>query len=93
VSATISGTDGRIRIVNPLAPHVWHRLTVSTTTATRRERVAAARPTATSSTRSSRRWSAVSPFPTTVEDATANMRVIDAAYRCAGLEPRHGTVA
>jgi predicted dehydrogenase len=93
VSATISGTDGRIRIVNPLAPHVWHRLTVSTKTATRRERVAGR---ATYSHQLDAFVAAVErgePFPTTVEDATANMRVIDAAYRCAGLEPRHGTVA
>ena len=28
------------------------------------------------------------PFPTTADDAVATMRVIDACYRAAGLEPR-----
>jgi predicted dehydrogenase len=31
------------------------------------------------------------PFPTTTADAIANMRVIDACYRAAGLEPRQPT--
>ena len=33
----------------------------------------------------------LAPFPTDMEDAVANMTVIDAFYRVAGLEPREPT--
>jgi predicted dehydrogenase len=93
IVATLTGEQGSITVWNPLAPHVAHRLFVRgsgrrlgetvpgrSTYAHQLEAFVAAVETG-------------APFPTTVDDAVANMRVIDAAYVAAGLEPRHGTVA
>jgi predicted dehydrogenase len=93
VKAVLTGDRGSISVINPLAPHLWHRLTVTTTGGRSREKVAGR------STYSHQLGAFVravedgAAFPTTVDDAVANMRVIDAAYRAAGLEPRQGTVA
>ena len=66
----ITGDDGSIKILNPLAPHVWHRLTVS-----RRRWEATgegARPTDVHPPSSRRSFTAAvetgAPFPTGVDD-------------------------
>ena len=91
IRAVISGDAGSIKVLNPLAPHLIHRLTVSSPSGKRREKVTGR---ATYSHQLEAFAAAVeqgAPFPTGVDDAVANMRVIDAAYRAAGLEPRTGS--
>ena len=93
IVATVTGDARTIKVLNPLAPHVWHRLTVSNGEGRRKERV---RGRATYTHQLEAFVAAVErgePFPTTVDDAIANMRVIDAAYTAAGLGPRQGSVA
>jgi predicted dehydrogenase len=92
IRAVITGESGTIRILNPLAPHLWHRLTVSNAPGKRREKVAGR---STYSHQLEAFAAAIEhgrPFPTGVDDAVANMRVIDGAYRAAGLEPRRGSL-
>ena len=84
----IEGERGEIRVFNPIAPHFYHRLTVSTPSSKIRERVAG------ESTYTCQLRAFVehvrngTPVPTGPDDAVANMRVIDAVYRAAGLKPR-----
>jgi predicted dehydrogenase len=94
LGARVEGEHGTLTVTNLTGPQYFHRVVVRTRDAgtgaesKRRERVkgehtywyqlkafvAAVREGA--------------PYPTTPADAIANMRVIDAAYRAAGLEPR-----
>lgn len=84
----VEGERGEIRVFNPIAPHVWHRLTLRTQERTVRERVAG------DSTYACQLRAFVdhvrngTPVPTGPADAVANMRTIDAIYRAAGLVPR-----
>jgi predicted dehydrogenase len=91
VRLRVHGTTGEIRARNPLMPKMFGMLSVRTPAGRRRERgwrtttyaeqlrafVAAVR-------RGER-------FPSTAEDAVANMAVIDALYRAAGDRPRDPT--
>jgi predicted dehydrogenase len=91
ISARVVGEHGELRVLNPVLPHVFHRLTVRTADTKRIERL---------SRRSSYAYQldafadAVlrgATVQTTPEDAVLNMSVIDAIYRAAGLplrEPR-----
>ena len=94
LGARVEGEHGTLTVFNLTGPQFFHRVVVRTrdlatgAETKRRERVkgehtywyqlnafvAAVRDGA--------------PYPTTPADAVANMRVIDAAYRAAGLEPR-----
>jgi predicted dehydrogenase len=88
MSARVLGDAGELRVFNPLAPHFYHRLTVSTQDGRRRERLAGDS-TYTCQLRAFR--DAVrdgKAFPTTAADGVLNMRAIDAVYRAAGLTPR-----
>jgi predicted dehydrogenase len=84
----IEGERGEIRVFNPIAPHFYHRLTVRTPSGKTRERMAG------ESTYTCQLRAFVdhvrngTPVPTGPDDAVANMRVIDAVYRAAGLKPR-----
>jgi predicted dehydrogenase len=84
----IEGERGEIRVFNPIAPHFYHRLTVRTPSGKSSERVAG------ESTYTCQLRAFVdhvrngTPVPTGPDDAIANMRVIDAIYRAAGLKPR-----
>ena len=93
IVATVTGDEGSIKVLNPLAPHVWHRVLVSNGEAKRREKV----PGRATYTHQLEAFVAAvttgAAFPTTVDDAVANMRVIDAAYTAAGLGRRRGSVA
>ena len=93
ISLRAVGERGTMRVVNPLAPHLFHRLTVRQDGKTTRERVSGR----------STYWHQLRAFVdavrsgsepiTGVTDAVANMRVIDAIYRAAAMEPRKGTLA
>jgi predicted dehydrogenase len=88
ISAKVVGTAGELRVLNPVLPHVFHRLSVRSAAGKRVERF---------SKRSSYAYQldafadAVlrgAPVRTSPEDAVANMTVIDAIYRAAGLPVR-----
>jgi predicted dehydrogenase len=84
----ITGDRGELRVFNPIAPHIYHRLSVRGTSGSRSERV----PGEATYTHQLRTFVAHvregAPVPTGPDDAVANMRVIDAVYRAAGLAPR-----
>jgi len=88
ISARVTGENGSVHIVNPLAPNVWHRLTV---TAAGRRRVEKFSRRPTYAYQLEAFCDAVlrgQPTLTPPADSVANMRVIDAVYRAAGLHPR-----
>jgi predicted dehydrogenase len=88
ISAAVRGDAGELSVFNPVVPHLYHRLRVQTTSGIRVERL----PGDATYTHQLRAFVAAvregAPVPTDPSDATANMRVIDAVYRAAGLNPR-----
>jgi predicted dehydrogenase len=86
-SARVEGTRGRVRVVNPWMPQLFHRVRVETPSGTRRERFPGPG-TYTRQLAAFVRAVDGAPAPTDLDDAIANMALIDAAYRAAGLEPR-----
>ncbi len=85
VSAYVVGDNGEIRILNPYAPHMFYRLKVNG----HREKVEGDDSTYTHQLRAF--TGAVlrgEPILTPPSDALANMQMIDAIYRAAGMEPR-----
>ena len=87
-SAKVVGERGTLRVFNPQAPQIFHLLSVRGAGGTRRERVRGG-PTYEYQLRAF--VDAVGGQPTVLtppSDSVANMEVIDAVYRAAGLEPR-----
>jgi predicted dehydrogenase len=89
LSAKVVGDRGELRVLNPVMPQSFHRVSVRSTAGRRAERF---------SRRPSYAYqldafaSAVlrnEPVKTTPENAVENMTVIDAIYRAAGLPLRH----
>ena len=79
-SARVDGSAGRLRVLNPFMPQLFHRLRVVTPAGTRTERVAGP-PTYDCQLRAF--LAAVregAPVPTGPDDAIRNMRVIEAIY-------------
>ncbi|MCU1457984.1 MAG: binding oxidoreductase [Actinomycetia bacterium] len=88
VEARVRGDRGEMRVRNPIAPHMFGRLTVKANGTKRRER-AAKRPTYEYQLEAF--CAAVrerAPILTPPADSIANMTVIDAAYIAAGMKPR-----
>jgi predicted dehydrogenase len=86
--ASVRGDRGELSVFNPIAPQIFHRLTVRTDTGTRSERL---RGDSTYTYQLRAFVAAVrsgTPLPTGPDDAVLNMRVIDAVYAKAGLQPR-----
>ena len=84
----IEGERGEIRVFNPIAPHFYNRVTVRTPDGKTSERVAG-EATYTCQLRAFiDHVRNGTPVPTGPDDASANMRVIDAVYRAAGLKVR-----
>jgi predicted dehydrogenase len=86
--AKVHGDDGVLRVLNPYAPQFFHRISIDAGGHKRVERVTRD-PTYLFQLRAFA--GAVlrgEPIVTGPADAVANMRVIDACYRAAGLEPR-----
>jgi predicted dehydrogenase len=69
-------------------PQLFHRLRVKTPRGSRSERVAGDATYTCQLRAFIRAVREGAPFETDAADAIANMRVIDAIYRAAGLEPR-----
>jgi predicted dehydrogenase len=88
VSARCVGERGELRVTNPIAPQLFHRLRVRSERGTRRERVADGTSYGHQLAAFVRAVREGAPFPTTADDAVKNMAAIDAIYRAAGLEPR-----
>jgi len=87
----VQGDDGDIRVLNPLAPDRFHRLTVR---AKGEKHVEHSTRRATYDFQLEAFARAVGrgdPVVTGPDDAVANMVVIDNVYRAAGLEPRRPT--
>jgi predicted dehydrogenase len=88
ISARVIGDRGELRILNPVMPHLFHRLSVRTDTDQRTERF----PRRTSYAYQLDAFTAAvldgAPVDTAPEDSVATMTVIDAIYRAAGLPPR-----
>jgi predicted dehydrogenase len=82
------GDRGELRVINPIAPHRGHQLTVKTNAGEKNETV----PGDTTFTHQLRAFvKAVrgeEKFPTDGAEGVVNMRVIDDVYRAAGLPPR-----
>jgi predicted dehydrogenase len=79
---------GELRVLNPIAPQLFHRLTVRGPAGRRSERVAG-EATYTCQLRAFvAHVRSGTPVPTDADDGVANMRAIDAIYRAAGLRPR-----
>jgi len=93
LSAKAVGTKGEMRVLNPVAPQAFHRLSLRANGNSRVERLSK-RPSY--SYQLDAFTSAVlhgTPFPTTPEDAVANMTLVDDVYRAAGLPIRQPTPA
>jgi predicted dehydrogenase len=90
VRATVRGEDGVLSVFNPMAPHLFHRLTLRTAAGKETERV----PGDATYTCQLRAFAAhvrgEDRMPTDAAHGVANMQVIDAVYDAAGLE-RRGT--
>jgi predicted dehydrogenase len=88
---TVSGDAGELRVFNPVAPHTYHRLTVRGG-GHRLVEHTVRRPTYEFQLDAFVAAVSGGPPPITgPDDALANMTVIDAVYRAAGLEPRRPT--
>lgn len=88
MSASVAGDAGRLDVFNPIAPQFYNRLRVTSGGTSSRERVRGD----ASYTHQLRAVAAAlrsgDALPTEGEDSIANMRVIDAVYRAAGLPLR-----
>jgi predicted dehydrogenase len=84
----VTGTEATMSVFNPVSPHMFNRLSISGSKSKRHERVKGG-PTYDYQLEAFR--AAVQDGAATLtppSDAVANMRVIDAIYLAAGLEPR-----
>ena len=88
IEARLTCERGSLDAWNPVAPQLLHRLTVSVDGKSRRESF----PKTATYMHQLRAFAAAiregTAIPTGARDAVANMRVIDAMYRAAGLLPR-----
>jgi predicted dehydrogenase len=88
ISARVVGEHGELRVLNPVAPQFFHRLSVRSANSKRVERFSR-RPSYAYQLDS---FAAAAlrgdPVKTKPEDAVVNMTVIDAIYRAAGLPLR-----
>jgi predicted dehydrogenase len=92
-SARVEGTRGRMRILNPWMPQLFHRLRVETAQGSRSERCPGPATYTCQLDAFARAVRDGASVPTDLDDAIANMALIDAAYRAAGLAPRAPTPA
>jgi predicted dehydrogenase len=88
IRAIAEGERGRMSVINPVAPHFYHRLAVETSEGTRVEKVAGDA-TYTYQLRAFARWVREGvPMVTDAAHGVANMKVVDAIYEKAGLPLR-----
>ncbi len=87
-SAEVRGDRGRVRVLNPIAPQFYHRLTVETAAGKRVERCRGDATYVYQLRAFARAVRGEAPIVTDGADAVRNMRVIDAIYDRAGLNRR-----
>lgn len=88
IGVRVTGEQGEMRVLNFVSPHIYHRLSVRTSRGKRTEHVAG-EATYTSQLRAfAQAITQGTPVPTNPAEAIANMRIIDAVYRRAGLKVR-----
>jgi predicted dehydrogenase len=89
VSANVVGEDGELRVLNPVMPQFFHRLTVRSAKGKRVERFSHRASYAYQLDAFAAAVLRGQAVKTTPEDAVENMTVIDAIYRAAGLPLRN----
>jgi predicted dehydrogenase len=88
IQARVEGSEGEMRVLNPLAPQFYHLLKIIRPGRTTRERIKGDA-TYTHQLRAfAEHVRGGTPMSSDARDAIANMRVIDAIYRAAGLPVR-----
>ncbi|MCV7194955.1 Gfo/Idh/MocA family protein [Mycobacterium angelicum] len=88
MGATVIGDRGRLRVLNPVVPQLFHRLTVASEAGKRVERFGRRPSYAYQLDAFGAAVLRGAAVQTTPEDAVQNMTVIDAIYRAAGLPLR-----
>ena len=88
ISARVVGDRGELRVLNPVMPQFFHRLSVRTADGKRVERFAHRASYAYQLDAFAAAVLRGAPVKTTPEDAVENMTVIDAIYRAADLPLR-----
>jgi predicted dehydrogenase len=87
-SARVVGDRGELRVLNPVVPQLFHRLSVRSVDGKRVERFTRRASYAYQLDAFAAAVLRGAPVKTTPEDALENMTVIDAIYRAAGLRVR-----
>jgi predicted dehydrogenase len=90
VRATVQGEDGELSVLNPVVPHLFHRLTLRTAAGKRTEKVSGDATYTCQLRAFAAHLRGEERMPTDAAHGVANMQVIDAVYDAAGLE-RRGT--
>jgi predicted dehydrogenase len=89
VGAVVRGDEGELRVLNPIAPQYFHRVSIRTKSGKQRPpkvpRISTYRYQLEAFARAVLHGG---PVLTGTSDAIANMKVIDACYRAAGMELR-----
>src|SRR5262245_1982047 len=88
ITARTIGDEGEMAVLNPLAPHFFHRLSLRTRTLRSTERVPGEATYIHQLRAFARAVARGERAPTDGAHGVANMAVIDAIYRKAGLSPR-----
>ncbi|MGX9787217.1 Gfo/Idh/MocA family protein [Mycobacterium sp. MMS18-G62] len=88
MSAKVVGDRGELRVLNPVMPQFFHRLSVRSANGTRVERFSRRASYAYQLDAFAAAVLRGEPVKTTPQDAVENMTVIDAIYRAAGLPLR-----
>ncbi|WP_344888394.1 hypothetical protein [Nonomuraea antimicrobica] len=88
VGARVAGEHGELSVINFLAPHVFHWLTVRGPGGTRVERVAGEAAYTSQLRNFYAAITAGAPVLTDAQDAVVTMGLLDDIYRAAGLPPR-----
>lgn len=88
INAKVVGEHGEVRVLNPVLPNLFHRLTVRSRDGRRVERFGRRASYAYQLDVFAAAVLRREPIRTTPEDAIENMTVIDAIYRAAGLPLR-----
>ncbi|OBK21976.1 Gfo/Idh/MocA family protein [Mycobacterium asiaticum] len=88
MSVKVIGDDGALRVLNPVVPQLFHRLTVKSSNGRRVERLSRRASYAYQLDAFAAAVLHGQPVKTTPEDAVENMTVIDAIYGAAGLPLR-----
>ena len=88
ISARVAGDRGELRVLNPVMPQLFHRLSVRSADGKRVERFGRRASYAYQLDAFAAAVLRGEPVKTTPEDAIENMTVIDAIYRAAGLPLR-----